>query len=90
MMADADDRRRQLGEAAILSPTDAAALLPMRLADALALLREEGLIRCRRGRQVVIWGDVIRFFREPEPAANSLPPPTPVKPMPRADLRPKR
>jgi hypothetical protein len=94
-MADKDERgiheqRLLLGEAALLSPTKAAALMPIRDGEAMALLRREGLIRCRGGHEVVRWGDVVAFFRSDPAPANSTPPPTHIKPLPRADLRPKR
>ncbi len=75
----ASELRAELGEAAIYSPTDAARRMPMRLADALDLLRREGLIRRRAGVQVVIWGDVLEFFRAEETGANSTPAQTPIK-----------
>lgn len=56
--------RLQLGGAAVLSPTRAAELLPVRESDALRWLRERGLVRAVAGLgDVVVWGDVVEAIR---------------------------
>lgn len=88
MMAD----HAVLTEWSVVRPTTAAEQLPMRLGDALEWLREAGVIRRVRGREVVIWGDVLKKIREDlegSVPANLIPPPAPIRPpsnLPRADL----
>lgn len=54
------ERRLQQGGAAILRPTNAAEMLPVRKEDGLRWLRERGLIRSIAGLgDVVVWGDVV-------------------------------
>jgi hypothetical protein len=59
-------RRRELGRWAILSPTEAASLLPGRESDNLKWLREQHLIRVRPGtdREEVRWGEVYDRYDE--------------------------
>ncbi len=49
---------------AVMRPTAAAALLPIRYKDALAWVRESACVRVLAGRDVVVWGDVIDRIRE--------------------------
>ena len=56
--------RLHLGAAAILSLSDAAALLPIGDADARAWLRESGLVRQLQGRHVVAWADVLAAIHD--------------------------
>lgn len=70
--------RRQLGEAAVLTPAQAAQLLPWDDASAGEWLRRRGLVRRVDGREVVIWGDVLEAIRSggqdasPPPARTVL------------------
>ena len=57
-MSAAEDRLR-LGVAAVLSVGRAAELLPLRDADARALIRQADIVRYLDGREVVVWGDVL-------------------------------
>lgn len=66
-----EEQRLLLGEAALLSPTKAAELMPMRDSEALSLLRREGLVRSRGGYEVVRWGDVVAWFDRKDREGNS-------------------
>ncbi len=58
------DPRLALGAAAVLSPTQAAELLPGREAENMRWLRDAGLVRSRHGLpDVVIIGDVLEALR---------------------------
>ncbi len=90
----AEGRRRELGDAAVLSESDAAALLPFRRADAVRWLRAQDLVRDvpALGR-LVIWGDVLERLREAtsgasRPARSALPPPSTGR-LPRSGLAPR-
>ena len=68
----ADDvaaRRLALGEAAVLSMSAAAELLPLSDSDARRWLRARGLVRKLEGRDVVIWRDVTETIRAGDPPA---------------------
>ena len=83
MSAAAD--RLHLGEAAVLTPTKAAELLPVREADALRWLRARGLVRRVPGLgEVVVWGDVVAAIRAGELVAVATAPLTAT--LPRARL----
>jgi len=70
------DLRLLLGVAAVLTPAQAAELLPWRDADAREWLDRAKLVRRVDGREVVIWGDVILALRGEE-KANKPPAPEP-------------
>lgn len=73
------DPRLALGAAAVLSPTQAAELLPGRESENMRWLRDQGLVRTRPGLpDVVILDDVLEALRsgEPSPDATSKPRPT--------------
>lgn len=56
--------RLQLGAAAVLSPSRAAELLPVREADGIRWLRERELVRRVPGLgEVVVWGEVLDLIR---------------------------
>ena len=65
----AAERRLALGDAAILSLSAAAELLPIREADARRWLRARGLVRQMDGRDVVLWRDVTEAIRAGDPPA---------------------
>lgn len=68
--------RLQLGGAAVLSPTRAAELLPIRVSDGLRWLRERQLVRDVPGLgEVVVWADVLGAIVEG--GAPREAPPTP-------------
>ena len=56
--------RLRLGRDAIVSLSDAAALLPMSDDEARDWLRASGLVRDFHGRHVVLWGEVLDAIRE--------------------------
>lgn len=68
-----------LGVAAVLSPAQAAELLPWRDADAREWLDRAKLVRRVDGREVVIWGDVILALRGEERASEPPPPQAPAQ-----------
>lgn len=55
--------RRAMGVAAVLTVSQAAALLPATDAEADRWLREHGLVRRWLEREVVIWGEVLDAIR---------------------------
>lgn len=66
-----DERRAAMGPSAVLSPTKAAELLPVRETEALAWLRGKGLvIEDPELGDVVIWGDVLEMLRQQRPATK--------------------
>lgn len=66
--------RLQLGGAAVLSPSKAAELLPVRDADGVRWLREHGLVRHIAGLgEVVVWGDVLDLIRAGGAVASERP-----------------
>ena len=70
--------RLQLGGAAVLSPSRAAELLPVRESEALRWLRDHDLVRTVPGLgEVVVWGDVVAAIQTPaapaEPRRGRLP-----------------
>ena len=68
--------RLALGDAAVLTPAQAAQLLPIGDTEARAWLHEAGLVRLLRGREVVIWGDVLQALRDaPTTTEPTAPPP---------------
>lgn len=67
-----DQERLLLGAAAILSPTRAAELLPMREADGIRWLREQHLIHDLHGKEVVVWQEVIDRIGQPQQAPNNV------------------
>lgn len=76
--------RVALGGAAVLSETEAVALLPGRDAVARAWLRENGLVRVTALGRVVVWGDVVEALRGP---AEAPAPATTAGRLPRAEQR---
>ena len=58
-----EQRRAQLGEAAILTARAAAELLPGATADNLVAFDGAGIVLHWRGRRLVVWGDVLRLVR---------------------------
>ena len=58
--------RLALGAGAVLTVSEASALLPVADCDARAWLRRLGLVRYLEGRQVVCWQDVIDALRRGE------------------------
>ena len=83
--------RRQLGSAAVVSPSVAASWLPWDDRDAMDWLKSQGLILRVRAKRVVIWGDVLDRLRElehraeePEPARRAR---TPTHQLRRLGLR---
>lgn len=65
--------RRELGEAAVLTPAQAAQLLPWEDAAAAEWLRRRDLIRRVDGREVVVWGDVVEAVRQGDTATARSP-----------------
>lgn len=81
------DDRLSLGRAAVVTFNRAAALLPIRDAEARAWLRRNELIRHIEGRAVVRWGDVLDQLDE---TPLETPPNTPARPpLRRVSLAPK-
>ena len=74
-----------LGAAAVLPLRQAAELLPIKDSSAREWLRSEGLVRDLRGREIVIWGDVVAALG---PDDTPPPPRKRGKPLPRARLEP--
>jgi hypothetical protein len=66
----AADERLALGEAALLSPSQAARMIGGNEAETMEWLRSRGLVRTipGLGRKVVIWGEVLEAIRQPEAA----------------------
>ena len=56
---DLTNERLNLGRAAVLSISRAAALLPMRDDRARAAIKAAGIVRQVGRKQVVVWGDVL-------------------------------
>lgn len=73
-MSDRRELRLLLGSAAILTPRQAAEMLPVADADALDWLEQHGLIRYMAGRKVVVWGDVVEAIRAADPRTIARPP----------------
>ncbi len=63
----AKEARLRQGEAAVLSVTEAARLIPGREADVRKWLRAQGLVRYLMGKPVVIWGDILDTLKADEP-----------------------
>lgn len=87
-MTDRRSARRQLGSAAILSPSEAVELLPFRDAACREWLEAIGLIHQRPGLGAyVVWDEVVRALRDDPPAE---PEPTKASGYPRVTLRGQR
>lgn len=71
---------------AVVSLSRAARALPMREGDALAVLRERGLVRDLVGRSVVIWGEVLDALAAGLLGSN---PPAAAKPARRRNPPPR-
>jgi hypothetical protein len=65
--------RVQLGDAAVVTVHEAAKRLPITDSDAEQFLRERGLVRSLKGKEVVIWGDVLAALRGSSSSPISLP-----------------
>jgi hypothetical protein len=84
--------RRELGPAAVLRETEAAALLPCGDSVARGWLRDQGLVRHHRvlGR-IVVWGDVLEAIRrDGEPVDDEQPTRRPPSGLERRPLRSRR
>lgn len=68
-------RRLLLGEAAVVSPSQAVALLPMQAAKGRAFLRDRDLVRTVAGVRLVLWREVLAALADDE-ARPSTPSPT--------------
>jgi hypothetical protein len=79
------DRRLALGDGAVLSLSDAAALLPGRDAQVRQWLHDAGVVRRWLGQDVVVWRDVIESL--PEPDGGDMAPTTSPRMRPKARLR---
>ena len=55
--------RRELGMGAVISLYQAAQLLPLPDEEAVELLRREGVVLRVRGREIVVWADVVEALR---------------------------
>jgi len=78
--------RLSMGQGAVLSVTEAAALLPIADSRARDWLRKEGLVVSLEGKKVVCWADVmdtIRAGRGPEEKSS-----TRRRRLPRVPLKP--
>jgi hypothetical protein len=62
-MTTRDESRLALGAAAVMTPRQAAELLPWGDSSALQWLQSRGLVHVVDGRRVVIWGDVLDAIR---------------------------
>lgn len=75
--------RRELGAAALMPIAEAVALLPLGDEEARGWLYAEGLVLTLRGREVVVWGDVVDRVR-----VTGAPPP-PSRPIARGATLPR-
>jgi hypothetical protein len=67
------DERIALGAAAVVTVREAVKRLPISDCDAEAFIRERQLVRSLRGREVVIWGDVLDALRGASSAPMLMP-----------------
>lgn len=81
-----DGTERPWSAADVLSVTEAARRLPIREAQAIAIVRSVARPVPGTDRELVIWGDVLDLLR----SGSAEPPPKPRASLPRAGLRRKR